>query len=217
MLSLKTVYPTLCATVLNTYIYPSSHEPNAKRCAPSCREGKPRSLLDLPQELLERTVRLLPREDQRSKRAARSVSRRFRQAVNWNVEQLKVDSSLEGKAIPEALLPRLRTISLDVSNGRREGLWSPECLRALGIERAPDSCTLRVTAEAAILDIARLSASLADAGLMPRVRELSQACWALEGPPAPFAGHVQVHARLKLVLWSGWTDRSCLKAGLLTA
>lgn len=101
---------------------------------------------------------------------------------------------MEGKTLPATLLPRLKSIQLDVSNGSNvEGLWSVESLRRLGVDGAPEECKIDIQANAAILHLSKLAHVLQESGLMPRVRSFFQQSWGTSGPPAQFGDHVEVN------------------------
>ena len=106
---------------------------------------------------------------------------------------LKITSEMEGKTLPHTLLPRLKTIQLDVSNGRdAAGLWTVENLRRLGVDGAPLDCKIDIQADAAILHLRKLADLLHASDLMPRVRSFSQQSWGVHGPAAQFGDHVEV-------------------------
>lgn len=99
---------------------------------------------------------------------------------------------MEGQTLPETLLPQLKTISLDISNGQRVGLWSVKNLSLLGVDAAMEGCTVSVEADAAIVHLGQLYARLEEAGLLSRVRSLHQSSWGLQGRPAHFGPDVEV-------------------------
>ena len=99
---------------------------------------------------------------------------------------------MEGQTLPPTLMPQLKTITLDISNGNRSGLWSARNLALLGVSCAPADCRVAIEADAAILNLSKLRNSLAESGLLPRVQKLSQQSWGLDGPGARFGTGVEV-------------------------
>lgn len=134
-----------------------------------------------------------------------------------------MDSGLEGQTLPPALLPKLKSVMLDISNGDRLGLWSARNLELLGLDAAPADCTVTVEADAAILHLRKLHTILAESGVLPRVRSLTQQSWGLHGAPAKFGADVEVsyandpqHAIVENVLttkYGSWEQRliGCLR------
>ena len=104
----------------------------------------------------------------------------------------QVGSDMEGQTLPPTLLPQLKTITLDISNGNRSGLWSAKNLALLGVSSAPTDCRVAIEADAAILNLSKLRNGLAESGLLPRVQKLSQQSWGLDGPGARFGTDVEV-------------------------
>ena len=108
---------------------------------------------------------------------------------------------MEGQTLPQTLLPQLKTISLDISNGQRVGLWSSKNLALLGIDGAEDGCTVSVEADSAIVHLGQLYARLEESKLLPRVQALEHTSWGLQGRPAHFGPSVEVRACISLLFF----------------
>lgn len=125
---------------------------------------------------------------------------------------MQVGSDMEGHTLPATLLPQLKSITLDISNGQRMGLWSAKNLALLGATQASPDCTISVEADAAILHLSQLHNNLAESGLLPRVRKLSQQSWGLSGGPAHFGKDVEVNLLCGLIRTKLQTKCGCSAA-----
>ena len=105
---------------------------------------------------------------------------------------MQIESNMEGKQLPASLVTKLQSIVLNVSNGKQLGMWSADNLALLGIELAPEACTVAIQADAAIVNLDKLHQTLADSGLLKRVCSLSQECWGIQGRPAHFGMDIEV-------------------------
>lgn len=105
---------------------------------------------------------------------------------------MQIACDMEGRTLPRSLLPHLKAVDLNVSNGRNlAGLWTAKNLRLLGLDGAPAGCQIHIQTDAAILHLSQLAAILQDAGLMPRVRSFSQQSWGTHGPAAKLGKHIE--------------------------
>lgn len=109
-----------------------------------------------------------------------------------NCLALQIGSNMEGQTLPPSLIPRLQSITLNVSNGKQLGLWTAENLACLGIELTPKTCSVAIEADAAIVDLDQLHKILAKSGLLDRVCSLNQQCWGVKGRPAHFGMDIEV-------------------------
>lgn len=158
----------------------------------------PFPLLDLPPELVEKVVGTFGPGDQLAKKNARAACTQLRSAVNVAVTSVKVGTGNEGQTLPPSILPQLRSVTLNVSNGSEEGIWTADKLALLGLEGAHPECTVAIEADSAIIHLEMLRKALAESGVLPRVRSLDQMCWGLKGTAAGFGKDVEVSAKLKL-------------------
>lgn len=99
---------------------------------------------------------------------------------------------MEGKTLPPALIPKLQSIILNVSNGKQPGMWSANNLACLGIELTPKTCSVAIEADAAIVDLDHLHKILEESGLLDRVCSLNQQCWGVKGRSAHFGMGIEV-------------------------
>lgn len=156
-------------------------------------------LLDLPPELVEKVVATLGPEDQVAKKAARATCTQLRSAVNAAVSSVTIGSDMEGHTLPPSVLPQLRMVTLNVSNGQHMGMWTAKKLALLGVGGAHAGCSVAVEADSAIIHLDKLRKVLAESGMLQRVCSLSQKCWGVQGHSANFGQNVEVSAKLKLV------------------
>lgn len=119
---------------------------------------------------------------------------------------LQIASDMEGKALPLALIPRLRSVTLNVSNGKHLGLWTADNLASLGISLTSSECQVAIEADAAIVHLDRLRQLLVNSGLMHRVCSLNQQCWGVQGQSAQLGMGVEVYiASIDVVFCSSIT------------
>lgn len=156
-------------------------------------------LLDLPPELVEKVVATFGPADQAAKKAARATCTQLRSAVNIAVSSVKIGSDMEGQTLPASILPQIKSVTLNVSNGQHMGMWTAENLALLGVGGAHPECRVAIEADAAIIHLDKLRKVLAESGMLPRVHSLNQMCWGVQGLPAKFGRNVEVSAKLKLV------------------
>lgn len=197
-------------------------------------QGRKLPLLSFPQELIEKIVAELGPQDQKAKKAARATCSRLRAAVNAGVSSVKVSfclarqsrevsresgvegvtvvqvgSDMEGQTLTATLLPQLKKITVDVSNGERIGLWSAENLGKLGIQDACPECTVDVLADSAILHLGELQKVLVESGVLPRVKSLRQQSWGIQGASAHLGKDVEVRPRDITLGWGVRVEAGC--------
>jgi hypothetical protein len=99
---------------------------------------------------------------------------------------------MEGHTLPPSVLPQLRMVTLNVSNGQHMGMWTAKKLALLGVGGAHAGCSVAVEADSAIIHLDKLRKVLAESGMLQRVCSLSQKCWGVQGHSANFGQNVEV-------------------------
>jgi len=46
---------------------------------------------------------------------------------------MQIGSDMEGQTLPKSILPRLKAVTLNVSNGQHMGMWTADNLALLGL------------------------------------------------------------------------------------
>ncbi len=105
---------------------------------------------------------------------------------------LQIGSDMEGQTLPASVLPQIKSVTLNVSNGQHMGMWTAENLALLGVGGAHPECRVAIEADAAIIHLDKLRKVLAESGMLPRVHSLNQMCWGVQGLPAKFGRNVEV-------------------------